>query len=79
MDWREPLAPEIQVNAILPGAILPSAEGGEKGWEASVQANLLKKEGSVEDITNAVIYFITQGDFLTGVSLPVDGGRALGR
>lgn len=73
------LAPEVQVNAILPGAILPAVEGGEAGWQAAIQANLLKRRGHPEDIVQAVVFLIEQGDFLTGVFLPVDGGRSLGR
>jgi len=73
------LAPEVQVNAVLPGAILPADGGDESGWEAAIGANLLKRRGYPDDIANAVVYLIEQGDFLTGVFLPVDGGRSLGR
>lgn len=73
------LAPEVQVNAILPGAILPASGGEEAGWEAAIQANLLKRRGYPEDVVQAVTFLIEQGDFLTGVFLPVDGGRSLGR
>lgn len=73
------LAPEVQVNAILPGAILPASGGEEAGWEAAIQANLLKRRGYPEDVVQAVTFLIEQGDFLTGAFLPVDGGRSLGR
>jgi pteridine reductase len=72
------LAPEVQVNAILPGAILPASGGNDEGWEAAIKANLLKRRGHPEDIVRAVLYLIRE-DFLTGVFLPVDGGRSLGR
>ena len=73
------LAPEVQVNAILPGAILPATGDEEAGWEAAIRANVLKRRGYPEDIVHAVTFLIEQGDFLTGVFLPVDGGRSLGR
>ncbi len=73
------LAPEVQVNAILPGAILPATGGEEAGWEAAIQANILKRRGYPDDVVQAVTFLIEQGDFLTGVFLPVDGGRSLGR
>lgn len=73
------LAPEVQVNAILPGAILPATGQEEAGWEAAIQANILKRRGYPEDVVHAVTFLIEQGDFLTGVFLPVDGGRSLGR
>ncbi len=72
------LAPEVQVNAILPGAILPASGGDEAGWEAAVKANLLRRGGGPEAIVRALLYLI-EDDFLTGVLLPVDGGRSLGR
>ncbi len=72
------LAPEVQVNAILPGAILPASGGDEAGWEAAVKANLLRRGGGPEAIVRAMLYLI-EDDFLTGVLLPVDGGRSLGR
>lgn len=73
------LAPEVQVNAILPGPILPAEELEPASWENAIQRTLLQKRGYPEDISQAVAYLVEQGDFLTGVFLPVDGGRSLGR
>lgn len=73
------LAPEIQVNCILPGPILPSESGGEEGWKAAIGQTVLKRSGSPEDIAEAVLFLVEKGDYLTGVFLPVDGGRSLGR
>jgi NAD(P)-dependent dehydrogenase (short-subunit alcohol dehydrogenase family) len=72
------LAPEVQVNAILPGPILPAEDTGDEGWQAAIKQTVLKRRGYPEDITRAVAYLIEE-DFLTGVFLPVDGGRHLGR
>ena len=68
------LAPEIHVNAIAPGNVLPSPPGSKIDQQAAIEQSLLKRRGSTEDIVNAVDYLL-HGDFLTGVVLPVDGGR----
>jgi pteridine reductase len=72
------LAPEVQVNAVLPGAILPPVDGDEKSWQAAINTNLLKRPGDPKDIVSATRYLIAE-DFLTGVLLPVDGGKSSGR
>ncbi|MGH7614330.1 MAG: SDR family oxidoreductase [Gemmatimonadales bacterium] len=68
------LAPEIAVNAVAPGAVLPPDD-----WPAEARAHLadttpLKRLGSPEDVVRAVL-FLLEHDFITGVVLPVDGGR----
>lgn len=70
------LAPEVQVNAIAPGTVLPPPDGCEINTQRSIEQSLLKRMGSPEDIVNAVRFFL-ENDFLTGVILPVDGGRML--
>ena len=42
----------------------------------AINATLVKREGRPENIAQAVIHFI-DNDFLTGVCLPVDGGRTI--
>jgi pteridine reductase len=41
-----------------------------------VQATLVKREGRPEHIAQAVRFFL-ENDFVTGVVLPVDGGRSI--
>jgi pteridine reductase len=67
------LAPEIRVNSIAPGTVLPP-EGteGEDGSERRVIA----REGSTVDVTRALLYLV-RSDFVTGENLVVDGGRML--
>lgn len=69
------LAPEVQVNAILPGPVL--LKGGEtpRLREAIKNATLLKRLGDPEDVARAALYLIEEADFSTGASLAVDGGR----
>ncbi len=70
------LAPRIRVNAIAPGLILPPPGETEEYLKARVDSNLLKKVGSLEEITESLIFLINNG-FITGQILFVDGGRHL--
>ena len=70
------LAPEIQVNAIAPGTVLPPPNHAEMDIKSSIEFSLLKRIGSSEDVLQAVEYLI-KSDFVTGTILPVDGGRSV--
>ena len=68
--------PRVRVNCILPGPVmfpddLSSAERNE-----AVAGTLLKREGRPEHVAQAVLFFV-ENDFVTGVCLPVDGGRTI--
>jgi len=68
--------PRVRVNAILPGPVmlppdLPEAERAE-----SINATLVKREGSPRNVVLAALHFI-DNDFVTGTCLPVDGGRTI--
>jgi NAD(P)-dependent dehydrogenase (short-subunit alcohol dehydrogenase family) len=70
------LAPEIAVNAVAPGAVLPPDD-----WPAEARAHLadttpLKRLGAPEDVVRAVL-FLLEHDYITGTVLPVDGGRLI--
>jgi len=73
------LAPQVRVNAVAPGPILPPATpGGEDRaqGEAAVRATLLGRYGSPEDVAEAVC-FLAAAPYVTGLVLCVDGGRTL--
>jgi pteridine reductase len=70
------LAPHIRVNTIVPGPILAAPGMSEAAWEAIADHVPLKRTGTPEDITKAVIY-LAQSDYITGESITVDGGEAL--
>jgi pteridine reductase len=72
------LAPGVQVNAIAPGPVLLPPEFTEKEKRAVRDATLVKRIGSPQDIVNAVVYLLEGGDFVTGHTLVVDGGRLIG-
>ena len=71
------LAPEVRVNAIAPGAVLPPDDWPKERRDALADRAVLKRVGGPEDVVQAVRY-LTEARFVTGHVLPVDGGRLLG-
>jgi len=71
------LAPEVRVNCVVPGAVLAPEGRSEAHWARLAEATPLKRNGSAEDVVQAVRYFL-EADFVTGQVLAVDGGRSLG-
>lgn len=67
-------APDILVNAICPGPILPAESLDPHSQERAVNSTLLKRTGSVEDVVKAVI-FLAENDSITGQAIFIDGGR----
>ncbi len=68
--------PNVRVNAILPGPVmLASTISPERANEIQMQC-LLKRHGSPEDVAHAA-FFLATNAFVTGVCLPVDGGRSI--
>ncbi|MGC4063491.1 MAG: SDR family oxidoreductase [Polyangiaceae bacterium] len=72
------LAPEVRVNAVAPGTVLPPEDMAERDLEILRRRIPLQRFGRPEDIARAV-RFLTESDFITGQQIIVDGGRALGR
>jgi len=68
--------PAVRVNCILPGPVMLSPELAPEERAEAVAGTLLKREGSPEHIGHAVL-FLVENDFVTGVCLPVDGGRSV--
>ena len=71
------LAPRVRVNAVLPGPVLVPEELPAAVRERAVKGTLVQRAGRPENIAHAVL-FLAQNDFVTGVCLPVDGGRTIG-
>ena len=69
-------APNIRVNAIAPGLILPPPGKDMDYLESLVQSNPLHKHGNASDIVDAALYLL-RASFVTGQTLFVDGGRHL--
>ncbi|WP_420129290.1 SDR family oxidoreductase [Longimicrobium sp.] len=70
------LAPEVRVNGIAPGAVLPPESMSDAEIQSLAERTPLKRNGSPEDVVRALRYLL-QADFVTGETLVVDGGRLL--
>jgi pteridine reductase len=67
------LAPDIRVNSIAPGTVLPPE--GYEGEDGSGK-RVIRRAGEAADVVGALLYLI-QSDFVTGANVVVDGGRML--
>lgn len=71
------LAPRVRVNAVLPGPVLMPEGVSEEERRRAIGGTLLERAGRPENVSSAVA-FLLENDFVTGVCLPVDGGRTIG-
>ncbi|MEZ5102813.1 MAG: 3-oxoacyl-ACP reductase family protein [Thermoleophilia bacterium] len=69
----------VTVNAVAPGFIPTdmTAHVGEAEAAALVGRAAIPRAGRVEDVAAAVAYLVTEGEFVTGHTLVVDGGMGL--
>ncbi|MCV7283460.1 SDR family oxidoreductase [Mycolicibacterium flavescens] len=85
---------EVRVNAIAPGnirtAIVRKSAVGEdlqrlEEFEAKIREQMrndrpLKREGTVDDVAEAALYFAgDRSRYVTGTVLPIDGGTTAGK
>ena len=68
--------PKVRVNCIHPGPVMLPPGTTDSEREDLVAATLTKKVDDPEAVAKAVRFFI-DNDFVTGVCLPVDGGRSI--
>jgi len=68
--------PAVRVNCILPGPVMLPPDLPQAEREEAIAATLVKREGRPENIAQAVL-FLVNNDFVTGITLPVDGGRTI--
>lgn len=71
------LAPEVRVNAVLPGPVLLPEGTGEAERKKIAEATLLKRLGTPEAVARACVFLAESADFSTGAELTVDGGRLI--
>lgn len=78
------LGPEIRVNTVCPGFIQGDwlAEGmGRERYEATKsfleQSSPLQRTATADSVAEAIVYFVTGADIVTGETLIVDGGNHL--
>ncbi len=76
------LAPEIAVNCVAPGMIdtvidAPESGGNHELLERLAAKTPMRRNGTTDDVVDAVMYFATASHFITGQILTVDGGLGL--
>ena len=77
MSARE-LGPDIRVNAIVPGPILPprGETADEADWRRKGGRVPLGRTGDPRHVAHAAL-FLAQNDYVTGATVHVDGGEHL--
>ena len=68
--------PAVRVNCIQPGPVMVPENLAEHEVKGAIAGTLLKRLGRPENIAQAVV-FLVENDYVTGVCLPVDGGRTI--
>ncbi len=68
--------PRVRVNAVLPGPVLLPAAMSPAERDATISATLVRRAGTPDDLASA-IFLLLENSFITGVCLPVDGGRSI--
>jgi pteridine reductase len=71
------LAPEVTVNAVAPGAVLVPESWDSRARQQLVDSTPLHRLGDPEDVVRAVCYLLDGGEYVTGTTLVVDGGRLI--
>lgn len=72
------VAPDVRVNAVAPGTVLPPDELDPAVVQRLAQSVPLRRTGSAEDIADAVVY-LARSPFVTGHEIAVDGGRGVAK
>jgi pteridine reductase len=67
------LAPDVRVNAVAPGTVLPPEDSSAEDIERERLGTLVERLGSPEDVVEAVL-FLERSAFISGEVLVVDGG-----
>jgi len=71
------LAPEIAVNAVAPGMIDLGEKSAAAFMRRMAKQTPMRRNGRGDEIAEAVLFFATAPQFITGQILAVDGGLGL--
>jgi len=71
------LAPEIAVNAVAPGMIDLGEKSAAAFMRRMARETPMQRNGRADEIAEAVLFFATAPQFITGQILAVDGGLSL--
>jgi pteridine reductase len=79
LSLAKELGPEVRVNGVAPGPVLwPETPMDAATKKSILEATALKRKGSPEDISGAIVYLVRDAEYVTGQILAVDGGRSIG-
>ena len=70
-------APEVAVNCVAPGWIEFDEDRGQTITEHFAGKTPMQRNGAAKDVAEAVAFFASTSNFITGQILTVDGGRGL--
>jgi NAD(P)-dependent dehydrogenase (short-subunit alcohol dehydrogenase family) len=71
----------IRVNVVAPGPILTHhlEKAGEEAQRQAAKSTPMGRIGQIEDVAHAVLWLCSdQSTFITGITLPIDGGQHAG-
>lgn len=77
LSLAKELSPEVTVNGIAPGVVQWPAEYPAEEREKYLRRVPLGRAGTPEDVAAAVVFLCSQGSYVTGQILRLDGGRSL--
>ena len=76
LSMAKAFAPEVSVNCVAPGWIEMAGGTGEQAAHFAAKTPM-RRNGRVEDVAQAVLFFAAGPHFITGQILAVDGGLGL--
>ncbi|MBW2107159.1 MAG: SDR family oxidoreductase [Deltaproteobacteria bacterium] len=84
--WARQAAPEVRVNELMLGFTETRHGPGTRGWGILTRAQqqeiidhtLLRRLGTFDDVTRAVLFILRDAPFMTGSAARLDGGYVLG-
>jgi NAD(P)-dependent dehydrogenase (short-subunit alcohol dehydrogenase family) len=71
----------VRVNVVAPGPILTwhLEQAGEEAQRQAGQSTPMRRVGTADEVADAVLWLCSdQASFITGVTLPIDGGQFAG-
>ena len=71
------LAPDITVNGIAPGVVEWPEDYPQSEREKYLKRVPLGRAGTPQDVANLIYFLITDGSYVTGQIIPLDGGRSI--
>jgi pteridine reductase len=71
------LAPEVTVNGIAPGVVEWPADYPEEARQKYLKRVPLARPGTPQDVANLVHFLVTEGTYITGQIIRLDGGRSI--